>query len=80
MDTSTPNRNEVNEQLQEINQKYNTLIKEFSKIQNYPYDKKNMSKEEILDIFTKLKKLQQFSKFISEYIPETINKLEDYII
>ena len=39
-----------------------------------------MSNEEILDIFTKLKKLQQFSKFISDYIPETINKLEDYII
>lgn len=77
-DTTIPlNKKEQNQQLQELTKKYDTLIKEFNKIQNYPYDKKDMSNEEILEIFTNLKKLQEFSKFASDYIP---NLLENYII
>lgn len=78
LDTSTPlNKKEQNQQLQELTQKYDTLIKEFNKIQNYPYDKKDMSNDEILEIFTNLKKLQEFSRFASDYIPKL---LEDYIV
>ena len=77
-DTEVPlNKKEQNQQLQELTKKYDTLIKEFNKIQNYPYDKKNMSNEEILEIFTNLKKLKEFSEFAADYIPQL---LENYII
>ena len=77
-DTAIPlNKKEQNQQLQELTEKYDTLIKEFNKIQNYPYNKKNMSNEEILEIFTNLKKLQKFSQIVSTYIPKL---LEDLII
>jgi hypothetical protein len=77
-DTAIPlNKKEQNQQVQELTEKYDTLIKAFYKIQNFPYDKKDMSNEEILEIFTNLKKLKQFSQLVANYIP---NLLEDYII
>jgi len=77
LESSTENLNsmkskEKKEQLQELTEKYDSLIKEFNKIQTYNYEKKNMSYEEILEIFTNLKKLQTFSEFATEYIPKLL--------
>ena len=79
LDTSTPQildtPNEISNQLKDLTGKYDTLIKEFSKIQNYPYDRTDMTNEEIVEICTNLKKLQNFSKFAYQYIPKVLNEL-----
>lgn len=78
LDTKEPlSSSEKNKQLEELGQKYDVLIREFNTIQNFDYNKKNISEQEIIEILTNLKKLQKFSNFASDYIPKLLDDISN---
>jgi hypothetical protein len=69
---TTPTLRSSDKQVQELSEKYDVLIEGFNSIQNFNYDKKDMSNEEIVDILTKLAELKKFSNFITQKIPDVL--------
>ena len=70
--TPTLSSSDKDKQVQELSDKYDVLIEGFNSIQNFNYDKKDMSDKEIADILTKLAELKKFSNFITEKIPDVL--------